>query len=494
MTALWVTSAILVPWAMGTALVVLLRDGRSPKAFSLSVGAGWLAGQALMLALLYVVLVTSGAGHGRLVLAILAIVAVVLWALVLRRVRTRRHEVGRVSDGKDSRIQGFKDSRIHIASPGAGPFARPARGWLVCCTLAVSVSLLFKLCLLVGAHASIPSRSDDAISIWLFKAKVVAGLDRLPLDEADDYYMGGSNPHYPVFASLVAAWIPLVTGTWSEYHATLPWLFFWINLILLIAGGLQRWLAPLCGWLAAYLVASLPLLAVHAYRPGYADLLLAAFVAGTVLYGLAWRSTNQARHLVLAGLFAAATACMKREGPPIAAIAVLSVALTSWRHVLDWPVRLRFGVLVTAGVVVACVLAVIDFTEQTENARALDYHPLVWAALWRHAFDWSSFHFLFWLAAGALPVVACLRGATHRGPAVLLTVGLCGFIAGVFVLTPQARFALNDQTPSRLLLQVAPAMILALAIPLASVLGEGVDVGAPVGDCRRGEETVDVQV
>jgi len=52
------------------------------------------------------------------------------------------------------------------------------------------------------------------------------------------------------------------------------------------------------------------------------------------------------------------------------------------------------------------------------------------------------------------------RGAEVFG--VLTTLGWVIFVASIFLLTPQARFALNDQTPSRLFLQAAPAIILTL--------------------------------
>ena len=283
MTAIWTVIALIVPWAAGAALVTMLGDRRGGKILAL--GAGWLAGQAMMMAALYVSLIASGGGHARIVLGILALIAAVLTAYV---VHWRRGGVA-----------------SEISSEGSGP--SPGSWWFRLIRRVmlgiIAASLLAKVYLLVCSHAFIPIRNDDAISIWLFKAKVIASLDRLPQDPADPYYQGGSNPHYSAFVPLAAAWVPMVTGQWREQLATLPWLFYYVNLLLLVAGGLRRWLTSAQSWIAAYVVASLPLLVIHTYRPGYADLILAGFLAAAVLYLLIWRETNLARHLATAAMF-----------------------------------------------------------------------------------------------------------------------------------------------------------------------------------------------
>ncbi len=330
----------------------------------------------------------------------------------------------------------------------------------------IGASLLAKVCLLIGAEAWVPIRADDAISIWLFKAKVITGLDALPLDPAGDYYQGGSNPRYPPFVSLTAAWIPMVTGQWHEQLAVLPWLFHYVCLVLLIAGGLRRWMGSVPSWVAAYAVGSLPLLVVHAYRPGYADLVLAGFLAAAVMYLLAWRATGWSRHLFAAWLFALTAAVLKRESEALAAIAVLAVVIPSWRHVRAWSMRERWIVFALAAGAVLIVGRVVDFSEQAEAAGELAYHSAVWGRLWQHLFEWSSFQFLWWIVAAAVAAAVWRRGE-HWGPAVLLAAGLCGFHAAVFLFTPQARFAMNDQTPSRLFMQLAPALVAAMAAAVA---------------------------
>lgn len=449
----WVVAAILAPWAFGSALVVLLQD-RRPH-WALVMGAGWIAGQAVLLVLLYGSFAVSGESHSRWILAILAAGAIALWGWGYQRGVLTKPGLDRLRDEIDE---------IDMAPTPPRPWYSD---WVVAFFVVfVSIAFLVKLYCIIGSHATVLTRGDDAISIWLFKAKVVTVLDALPFDPSHDYYMAGSNPHYPVFPSLMAAWGPLLIGEWNERLATLPWLLFGINLVLLVAGGLRRWLPALPSWLVAYVVASMPLVSVHVYRPGYVDFLLAAFLAGAVLYLLAWRSTDFPRHLILGGLFLVATACMKREGPPIAAIVALGVALTSRHQIQDWSGRTWRCVLGGAALAVLVVAMVVDFREQAETALEYGYHPNVWAALWRHLFVWSSFQFLCWGMIAAVLVVSCRRSAMNRATTIALTLGLAGFVGCVFLFTSQARFALNDQTPSRLFMQVAPAIIVVLAVSL----------------------------
>jgi hypothetical protein len=468
MTAIWTVLALIVPWAAGVAFIAALGDRRSSRVLTL--GAGWLVGQAMMMAAAFIWLVAFGSGHARAVLLGLGMAAIVFGLSALAVRRGPRPPDLRPPEGAD-------------AARAEATWARRLRVVVRRVLLAIIVaSLLAKLYLLICSHAFIPIRNDDAVSIWLFKAKVIALLDRLPLDPGQDYHMAGSNPHYSAFIPLAAAWIPMVTGQWHEQLATLPWLFYYVNLILLIAGGLRRWMTATQSWIAAYMAGSLPLMVIHAYRPGYADMIVAAFLAGAVLYLLIWRETNSRRHLAVAAICAVVAACLKRESPALAAIAVLAVLLPSWRNIRAWSAGMRVVALAIAGVAVLIVAWVVDFSEQKDAAAAFGYHPAVWAKLWQHLFVWSSFHFLFWALGATAVAAACAGYIPRRAPAFLLTLGLCGFHAAVFLFTPQARFALNDQTPSRLFLQLAPSLVLVWGIPLAYVLnfrGQAIVHGAP---------------
>jgi hypothetical protein len=437
-----------VPWAAGAGLLATVLPRGQPA--SLIAGGGWLAGQVLVMFLLYGAFNATGAGHARLILVLLALGGAFAWIRLVRNVTGSRRRAERSLLGGES-------------TSGAG---KVLIGLMV-------VSLAWKFGLLAAAHTTLVSRCDDAISIWLFKAKVVASLDHLPSEPGDPYYLGGSFPHYPIFVPLLAAWAPLVAGGWEERLATLSWLPAWLNLGLLVHGVLVRSTGRTAAMACAYLVCSTPLVAVHIFRPGYADLILAGFLAGEAALLIAWRRDVSPGALLLGVLFAVATACTKREGVALAAICLVGFAGTSVRAIRGMARLWRWAAVVAVVLGAGLLGAILDLSEQRATLGALAYQPGVWGALVRHAFEWASFGLLFWATAALYPVLAWRGNGDLRPAAVLLPVGLLGFIAAVFVLTPQARFALNDQTPSRLLMQVMPAIVLVFSAALGKTVVRG---------------------
>lgn len=447
----WLLAGIFVPWAAGAGLVAWLVNKRWN--WVLVVGAGWLAGQILTITGLTVSLLTTYGGRARAIVGGLALLAAVLWWIVLHRARLfAKHD-----KPPNSRISGNKRRSISWRAP----------------TMALLIIILaIKLFYMALSHQTVTARCDDAISMWLFKAKSIAGLDRLTTNPTHDYYLGGSNPNYPLPCPLIAAWLPMVAGQWEERIATLPWLLCYINLLLLIGGGLCRWLSGAQATAAAYVVGSLPLIAMHVVRPGYADLMLAAFLAGSILFLVGWRSSGRLGDLILGGTFALAAACMKREGPPVVALALAVLVGTAWQQVLVYSRTVRWGIGAAAAVGVALTFVVVGFSDHAESVAALAYHSGVWSALGRHLFVWDSFHALAWIIAVLLPALVWRHKLANGTAAALLVLAWCGLIAAIFVLTPQARFALNDQTPSRLFLQIAPAIGVLLAATLGPTMSD----------------------
>jgi len=270
-----------------------------------------------------------------------------------------------------------------------------------------------------------------------------------------------------VGAAASTAWLPLLAGRWHASLAAAPWLSTGISLVLMVWGGVRRWAGRDAAWLCAYGVGSLPLLSMHVYRPGYADLPLAAALAAAAVALVDWRRTGSGRALVMGVVFAMAAGSLKREAPLLAGVLVAGILGAHWRRLGALPRGWRVLGLMAAGAGAALVGAAVGFGDLVDSVRAWDYHPGVWSALGRHLFGWSSFHILFWVLPVVLLVVATWSGARDRRATVWVVGLMLALPAGVFLFTPQARFALNDQTPSRLFLQVAPAAVVLLAAALA---------------------------
>lgn len=467
-------AAFLAPWMCGAAIVAAAacagradHRGARPLSPLFIAGAGWFAGQTVLAIVLYAMFTLTEASHSALALTALAAAAVGFGCLVLGNRQCALESIGR-----DDAVSATLEDGAAAADSGDDPpcAGRAASGMCLLRTLAglcIACGLLAKVAILVVPHLWVPIRGDDAISLWLFKAKVIHALDAYSTDANDPYFHAGSNPRYPPFLPFQAAWPALLTGQWHETRATWPWLLTYVNLALMIAGGLRRWLGALGAWGAAYAVAAMPLAIVHAYRPGYADLPLAAQLAAMTLCLLVWRDGGSARMLLLAILFGAGAAILKREGPPVAGVAMLTLLAASWRRLAAMPTRATWTALAALAVAGVFIARVVDVRDVGDSVEQLRPDVAVLPVLWRHAFEWESFHLAFWLILAAGVALVLVRGLVHRWPALLLAAALFGLDVCVFLLTPQARFAHNDQTPSRLLLQSLPAVIVAWSIALA---------------------------
>lgn len=497
-------AAIGVPWAAGTALLGACGTRHGPESrprnwsgWLFRVAAGFFLGQVLVMAWLYLSLRLTHnprPGGGIAVMGALAACGF-LWPRVRKHPSQPGDADSQAADAgaefapdtsrpqptaPDAHGRGSSSGADYELGRGDGLFAKT-------CGLILAVGFVAlmaaRLSAIAQAAVHVPVRGEDAHVYWLYKAKVITELGVLPSDPADPYYLGGSNPAYPVFPALMAAWLPIARGGWSEALPAMTWAMIYVNLCLLVFAGSCRWMPPIAACCIAGAVSSMPLLVVHAYRPGYADMPLSAFLVASVFLLMNWRAGAGRASLAAALVFAGAAAACKREGPAVAAMTVgafIPAAILDLRR-RALPLRTCVPIVVTGAVLAAVIGSVVDVRDLARDASAMEYHPEAWAALARHALTWSSFHVIAWLVPPAMLAVLLLPRTPLTGPALLLAVLLPVLWAAIFVLTPNARFALNDQTPSRSALQVAPSVVAALAAAVGAGLGRQARSGACPG-------------
>lgn len=448
-----------LPWTAGMGLLALLDSSKRSRGWR--IGAGWLLGQVLLAAMLY----GQSALAGRIqvigtIIVLMAMGVAIEWVKAHRRRRAERDAITGHPARESVPPVATAEKRLE------GPLSRGASAWFAIAVALMAVLTAARLITFVGVALDVPIRADDAYTIWLYKAKVTAGLGTLPLDPVSPFYQAGSYTNYPPLLPLIAAWPAMCLGQWSEGLVGLTWILFYASLIGVVGGALASIGCRRRAIIAAYLAGSIPLACIHVYRPGYADLPLACFVSATVGALLRWRQLGCVTDFVLAVAFASAAACTKREG---IGYAVLTLLVFGMAGAAFWQNAPRRVCLIAAFALVAgaAITAwVVDFGDQGRAMTTIRYHPEAWAALMRHGLAWLSLGpavaVLGALLLGCI-VRACLRSGFARGTgaAAWLTAGLLAFIASIFVLTDEARFALNDQTPSRLFLQGLPAMMLA---------------------------------
>lgn len=451
----WTLVAILGPWTAGT--VICRQRGNSGLAAFVR---GWFVGQALVMFGSPVLLNSLGIGAFRWA-------ALIMLASGLLIVKAIVREIGEELNARIKARKRNETDSVH-ASSAMGGNELAHLNWSVAEIIALGAFLLMFISKVkpgLMAVALIPARCEDALAYWLFKAKIITLLGHIPLNPSDPFYLGGSNPNYPLFPSMIAAWIPLVMGQWSESFSVIPWLLTFINLPLVAATSLPRETTRLTRIVVAYVVSSLPLAAIHVFRPGYVDLILAGFLLCGVGLMLVWRAEPRTSTLAVATILFIAAACTKREGV-VAVAAVLGVFITF--TVVDQirrtkPSKSPLALLIMGVSTGVAIWFLMDLSDVSSDASHWSYHPEAWAALWRHAFEWSSFSLFFPFAFAIAAGLLISRRGTNVYLATALCIALCAYAISPFLLTDNVRFALNDQTPSRLLLHVAPAMAIALA-------------------------------
>ena len=171
-----------------------------------------------------------------------------------------------------------------------------------------------------------------------------------------------AQPAQPATLPLLQAWIVTAIGAWEDTSVALPWLLFFVALVLVVYGEVRRRGAPpMHALVAAWLVATLPLLGMQVALAGYADLPLAAAFALGSLAGVRAVRTRAPIDVVATVAALASLALYKSSGWVWVVVALPGLAAAA----LGRPWHRRIGVLL---VVVA--VAIVGVAARFPKARA----------------------------------------------------------------------------------------------------------------------------
>lgn len=322
--------------------------------------------------------------------------------------------------------------------------------------LLLGLMLTSRIVWVVADAAVVPERMTDAYENWFLRARVIAELGRVPLDPADPFYLGGGRVSYPLGMPMLAVWPALLRGGWDETIAHLIWPAHYVALIALIGGWAARRFRTDVGLPAAYLLASVPIIGVHAVRGGYADLLLAAHLAAASLAG--WEATQSAqRRAWTAVMLGNLLFCvlLKREGLPYCVL--LASAAILQRDDRSLGRRIAPALLV---VLIAWLLArTADLSYVARELRGIGWRPEALPAIRQRLFTWDTWNLLWWFLTPAVAIAAFRLARRKQWLPVLHALAISGFVLGVFLFTDNAAFAVNGWTFDRTMLQIAPTLL-----------------------------------
>jgi hypothetical protein len=437
-------AGLLLPWALGIALLLAARDAATPLdgpgECAWIAGAGYVAG-AVALTLWMRLLSTGGIRFGVLPIALplIALTAVLAWVAVKREGWTA---IAAATRGA------LRDLAL---SPGLADAARVV--WI-----AAIAWLAIRFVLLGLEVAWQPLYPWDAWIQWATKARVWYELGHLaPFARSTEWFNSNgalyfdASPEYPPTVPLLQAWSCYALGRWDDALMNWPWWQFAVALALATYGGLRRLdVGPAGSLVGAFVVSSLPLANVHVALAGYADLPLAAFYAIGVLAFLHWHASRHAGDAIVA--LALLVACTQTKNPGIAwALTVAPAVLVALMP--------RRG-LTVAAVMFGGALALLALLARTRpiifNYQLhLDYAP-AWSALAESYFLLGNWHLLWYGAIGA--ALLAWRGllAPAQAPLTVIIAGGTLFLFFVFGFTTVRMWVTDQTTVNRATLHFAP--------------------------------------
>lgn len=379
---------------------------------------------------------------------------------------------------------------VAIPAESSPPARLPYWAWLLLAAIAVRFAFLLDEAILR------PVFVWDAWNAWSLKAKTWFELGQVSFVDPQHWWSSEDGRartalawRYPELLSRVELWLAAGAGAWNEGAVATAWPLLWLALIVGCAG---QWLAlgvPRTGCVVlAYLLASLPLLSVHAGLAGYADLWVAAALTFAVLSIVRWLRDGDRAQLALAICCITVLPLLKFEGAiwalSVVGLTVLVQMPPRWRRIglviallsaialigLSWSLRLPWLALVQ------------EMLSNAATGDATISRLAAATAFLQGLFAQNNWHLLWPLFLAS--VFLCrneLRSRREFGLIALLLAGAFVALLGLFVLTPAAKWAATGTAVNRLVLHWVPLALSLIGLLLSDAkwLARRPDVSPP---------------
>ena len=318
----------------------------------------------------------------------------------------------------------------------------------------------------------------DAFTTWIYRSKLwVLNDEVLHLSGAGDWFASSGESgyalhasSYPETASLYPAFVSSLSGSWNPIIAAVPWSVIFIAICLTAHGifkssGLNNRQAII----GTYLLASLPLLNIHAALAGYADLWIVALSGNGLCLLLIWHLIKKPEYLSMGIILLLAGTQIKHEG--------WVWLVTGLTFLISIQFRLKFFLVGVAFIfcVSACAwlfdtlsfdfgaLGIWGLHDNVMYFGQLGQYPVRLynpsAAYFRVFVDRSNFHFAGLATLLSVLILLSLRG--KRGLAILYLTSVIVFTnLIIFGVSGYSYYAEIGTAVSRFLLQLTPLALL----------------------------------
>ncbi len=370
---------------------------------------------------------------------------------------------------------------VAATAPGAMRVAasKPAISGGSRAVVAITSAWLFFAVAIVTIHAlGHVTYEWDGYMIWGLKAKVVAQYPVMEAEYFHNLHYSSVHLNYPLMTPFLMAGVRGACGACSDVAMKLVWPLFYAAMVLMILGHLRTQMRPWCAFVLAAVYASMPTMLRWA-GSGLADIPLATFCCGGMIYLCRWATSHRLADVSAAAMFMAFGCFTKNEGLAVAAVALIAALVipASARSV-----RLLAQLAAAASVGAAMIFPWMWFRYQlpqvdenylthlspdaivANTARLADICQSL-----RHGYlDWHGWN-LLWplLLVSAMIIPAAFRRPAVRMLWVALLLHTTVYIV-IYMITPADLTGLLVVTRDRLLLHISPVALLTIAATVAT--------------------------
>ena len=336
--------------------------------------------------------------------------------------------------------------------------------------------MLLQLLVIVWASLRL-ALTYDGLFIWDSKARLIheAG-GMMPIAYFRDWpatFVHPLHPNYPLLFPFIKGWFYGWIGNANQTVGKfIPLLFYFAMIGLLASAGTRLGGSRRRGLLIAVLLSIIPWVILRV-AGGEADLPLAAFYLGAVIYLLEYWETGETRLLILSGALGAMMPWVKQDGMILWACLV-AVALIGTVRTRQWR---AFMLLVLPGALFLGLWKIFLYLVQAEVYQI--FYPVTWATL-RNNIDrvpWIArlivqemMNWRYWSLLWVVPLVGLVQLFDRRSrkltaawlALIFFPVALYG---STYIFSRWEPFTQHvELSLGRLLLHVAPIVVLGVAL------------------------------
>lgn len=334
--------------------------------------------------------------------------------------------------------------------------------WIEICLTALVAWQVATISLLAWLN---PVINWDGIAMWSVKAKILFYYPQAFFEPGSQWFWQSQNmPNYPWLIPLTQYWLAVLNKSFDDVAINFIFVGFFVAIMFLLYGYLRNYLNRGLSLLLAWLLATMPLVAYHAYN-NYADLPLAFYLGVAFILHYKWLETSNNKYLSLSWLFLAGAFFTKNEAIIfiIAQILILLIAKKSLK--IKWP-RIFLGMLPGLILIIPWLgFRLVNKLSLNNVASGLNWHGQVIAKFLEDIFvdhSWNIWWYI-WFGLSLLFIKQIIKDRSLRLAYGWWCLSLGGFVI-LYLFTEEYQWAMDGTAVSRNLINFVPSSVWLLGL------------------------------